>query len=344
MIVILKAEVERADTEALVLELQAEGFSTSLVQTGEKLLIDAIGVPTHLVVGIAKRIKANPLVADVVDIGSPLKLVAGTSTKPVLVGKIAIGGKEVVVMAGPCTVESEDQIHCTAKAVSEAGATFLRGGAYKPSTSPYGFQGLGIEALQWLRAAANANGLKVITEVMDPRRVDEVSQYADVLQLGSRNMQNFDLLKEVGRTQIPVLLKRGLAAKLSEWLLAAEYIANEGNENIILCERGIRWFDSYTRNVLDIAVVPAIKALSHLPVIVDPSHAAGRRDLIGPLSAAAVAVGADGLLIEVHPNPGQAKKDGAQSLTFAEFSDAMNQIDTVANAIGRPRLLLVGSQ
>ncbi|MEQ1933511.1 MAG: 3-deoxy-7-phosphoheptulonate synthase [Fimbriimonadaceae bacterium] len=342
MIVVFKNEVERDQIDLIVAELQSEGFSTSIVQTGERLLIDAVGVPSHLASGVSRRLRANPLVADVVLSGSPFKLIAGTSTKPVKVGRIAIGGPDLVIMAGPCTVESPEQIESCAKAVGKAGATFLRGGAYKPSTSPYGFQGLGTEALRWLRDSATANGLMVITEVMDPRRVDEVSQYADILQLGSRNMQNFDLLKEVGRTKMPVLLKRGLAAKLSEWLLAAEYIANEGNENIIMCERGIRGFDDYTRNVLDLAVVPAIKGLTHLPVIVDPSHAAGRRDLIAPLSAAAIAAGADGLLIEVHPNPPMAKKDGGQSLSFEEFDQTMAGVSRIAGAIGRPIKSLVG--
>ncbi len=342
MIVVLRNEIERHETEALVAELEAEGFSTSVIQTGERLLIDAVGVASHFTAGIAKRLRANPIVATVVLSGSPYKLIAGTPTRPVTVGTLKIGGPDLIIMAGPCTVESPEQIEACAKAVSANGGTFLRGGAYKPSTSPYGFQGLGTEALQWLRESADAHGLMVITEVMDPRRVDEVSQYADILQLGSRNMQNFDLLKEVGRTQIPVLLKRGLAAKLTEWLLAAEYIASEGNNNIILCERGIRGFDDYTRNVLDLAVVPAIKGLSHLPVIVDPSHAAGRRDLIAPLSAAAIAVGADGLLIETHPNPPAAKKDGGQSLSFAEFEETMSGVTRIAGAMGRPIKSLAG--
>jgi 3-deoxy-7-phosphoheptulonate synthase len=239
------------------------------------------------------------------------------------------------MMAGPCTVESEDQLFTTAKAVAAGGAKILRGGAYKPSTSPYSFQGMGVDGLKLLRKAADQYGLKVITEVMHVRKVEEVSQYADILQIGTRNMQNYDLLMEVGQTRKPTMLKRGMTSKFEEWLLAAEYIASKGNEQIMLCERGIRTFEPYTRNTLDLSAVPSIKALSHLPVIVDPSQGVGRRELVPPMCLAAVAAGADGLLVEVHPDPDHALKDGAQSITIPAFEEMMPVLARVAEAVNR---------
>ena len=250
-------------------------------------------------------------------------------------GAVSIGGDSVVMMAGPCTVESEKQLMTTAQAVREAGAVILRGGAFKPSTSPYGFRGLGEEGLRLLAKARSEFGLAVITEVMTPTDVPMVCEYADILQIGTRNMQNYMLLDEVGRASKPVVLKRGMSATIEEWLLAAEYILSQGNRNVILCERGIRTFEKVTRNTMDISAIPLIKQLSHLPVISDPSQGTGRRDLVTPLSLASIAAGTDGLLIEVHPNPDEALKDGAQSLTIQQFQELMPQVLAVTHAIGR---------
>lgn len=245
------------------------------------------------------------------------------------------GGDEVAICAGPCGVESSEQLEGAARAVSAAGANVLRGGAYKPRTSPYSFQGLGEEALKLLRSAGDRYGLSVVTEVMDPRDVERVSQYADMLQIGTRNMQNFPLLREVGVARMPVLLKRGLSATVQEWLLAAEYILLGGNENVVLCERGVRSFDVATRNLLDISVVPLLEEMTHLPVIVNPSHAVGIARLVPPIAVASVAAGAHGLLIEVHPDPANALSDGAQSLDFAQFELLMRRLRPAAAIAGR---------
>lgn len=245
------------------------------------------------------------------------------------------GGDVVAICAGPCSVESREQIEATAQAVARRGANVLRGGAFKPRTSPYAFQGMGRDALKLLRDAADRFGMAVVTEVLDPRDVELVSKYADMLQIGARNMQNFSLLREAGEAGKPVLLKRGLSATIEEWLMAAEYLLVAGNDKIVLCERGVRSFDNATRNLLDIAAVPLLKSLSHLPVIVDPSHGTGIAKLVAPMALAGVAAGADGLLIEVHPDPPSAASDGPQSLTFEQFDALMPQIDTVARALGR---------
>lgn len=246
-----------------------------------------------------------------------------------------IGGRELAIIAGPCAVESEDQLITIAKDVKEMGANFLRGGAYKPRTSPYSFQGLKEEGLKILREAKDITGLPIVTEVMSPELVDTVVQYADVLQIGARNMQNFELLKEVGKIDKPVLLKRGLCATIEEFLMAAEYIMSEGNENVILCERGIRTFETYTRNTLDLSAVPVLKKLSHLPVIVDPSHASGKWWMVEPLSKAAIAVGADGLIIEVHNDPKNAMSDGEQSIKPNNFERLMNSLRDIAKIENR---------
>ncbi|MDE2572679.1 MAG: 3-deoxy-7-phosphoheptulonate synthase, partial [bacterium] len=238
-------------------------------------------------------------------------------------------------MAGPCSVESEQQIDVTARCVAAAGANFLRGGAFKPRTSPYAFQGLGEEALRYLRSSADRCGLAVVTEVMDVRDVELVAGYADVLQIGARNMQNFNLLREVGSMRKPVLLKRGLSATIEEWLMAAEYIYVGGNHDVVLCERGIRTYETATRNTLDLAAVPLVHILTHLPVIVDPSHGTGRRDLVAPMARAGIAAGADGLMLEVHPNPSQAKSDGPQSITPDEFGAVLRSARPIAEALGR---------
>jgi 3-deoxy-7-phosphoheptulonate synthase len=245
------------------------------------------------------------------------------------------GGEMLAICAGPCSVESREQIEGTAQAVAARGANVLRGGAFKPRTSPYAFQGLGAEGLKMLRDAADRFGLSVVTEVLDPRDVALVAQFADMLQIGTRNMQNFTLLREVGEAGKPVLLKRGLSATIEEWLLAAEYLLVAGNADVVLCERGIRSFDSATRNLLDLAAIPLVHALSHLPVIVDPSHGTGLAKLVAPMAVAGVAGGADGLLIEVHPDPPAAASDGPQSLTFEQFEALMEQVRSVAHAVGR---------
>ncbi|HYL26320.1 MAG TPA: 3-deoxy-7-phosphoheptulonate synthase, partial [Candidatus Nitrosotalea sp.] len=245
------------------------------------------------------------------------------------------GGDEIAICAGPCGVESAAQLDEAARAVAAAGANVLRGGAYKPRTSPYSFQGLGEEALKMLRDSGDRYGLGVVTEVMDPRDVEKVAQYADMLQIGTRNMQNFPLLREVGAARVPALLKRGLSATVQEWLLAAEYIVLGGNEDVVLCERGVRSFDVATRNLLDISVVPLLEEMTHLPVIVDPSHAMGIARLVPPIAVASVAAGAHGLLIEVHPDPPNALSDGAQSLTCQEFERLMRRLGAVAEIVGR---------
>jgi 3-deoxy-7-phosphoheptulonate synthase len=269
---------------------------------------------------------------------SPYKLAsrhfrpAGTVVK---VGDVEIGADRVVVMAGPCSVESSEQIHAIAEIVARAGARIIRGGAFKPRSSPYSFQGLGEEGLQYLREAADKHGLLVVSEVMDHTQIPMLAAYADILQVGARNMQNFNLLRELGKQPKPVLLKRGISATIEELLLSAEYILAGGNFGVILCERGIRTFEDYTRNTLDLCAIPVVKKLSHLPIIADPSHGTGRRDKVIPMARAAVAAGADGLLIEVHNDPDRALSDGAQSLREEQFSELMSQLRLIAAAVNR---------
>lgn len=248
---------------------------------------------------------------------------------------VKIGGKNFVLMAGPCAIENEEQVEATAKHLSEIGVKILRGGAFKPRTSPYSFQGLGFKGLKILRQAANRYNMKVISEILDPRHVEEAYDFVDIYQIGSRNMQNYSLLKEIGKAGKPVMIKRGMTATVEEWLMAAEYIALEGNMDIILCERGIRTFENYTRNTLDLTVVPIIKKLSSLPIIVDPSHGTGRRDLVIPMARSAVAVGAHGLIVEVHPYPSKALSDGEQSLNFEEISRLHNEIKAIKTCIDK---------
>lgn len=254
----------------------------------------------------------------------------------VKIGKYQIGGNQITIIAGPCSVESREQLNRTADGVKRAGAHLLRGGAYKPRTSPYDFQGLKEEGLELLKESRERTGMPIVTEVVSPELVEKVSEYADLLQIGARNMQNYELLKEVGQANKPVLLKRGISATIEEFLLAAEYIIFSGNENVILCERGIRTFEKYTRNTLDLSAVALIKQMSHLPVIVDPSHASGRKDLIIPLAKAAIAAGADGVMVEVHHQPELALSDGQQSLTLEMFGEMMSEVRKIADAIGRP--------
>ena len=269
---------------------------------------------------------------------SPYKL-ASRHFKPggtvVKVGDVEIGGNQVIVMAGPCSVENRDQIEKAAEVVAHGGAKVNRGGAFKPRSSPYSFQGLGEEGLRMMRQAADRNNLLVVSEVMDQNQIPLLSEYADILQVGARNMQNFNLLRQLGELRKPILLKRGISATIEELLLSAEYIMSGGNYDVILCERGIRTFETATRNTMDIAAIPVVKSLSHLPIVADPSHGTGRRDKVLPMARAAVAAGADGLLVEVHPDPDRALSDGAQSLKPPQFVEMMEQLRTIAHAVGR---------
>jgi len=282
--------------------------------------------------------EALPGVLEVIRVSHPYKLVSREfhpEDTIVSVGGVPVGGTRIVVIAGPCAVESLEQTVTIAREVKARGADLLRGGAFKPRTSPYAFQGLGEEGLRILAAARDATGLPVVTEVLDTAHVELVAAYADCLQIGARNMQNFELLKKAGKTGKPVLLKRGMSATLEEFLLAAEYVLAEGNPNVVLCERGIRTFSDFTRNTLDLSVVPAVERLSHLPIIVDPSHGTGRREKVVPMSRASIAAGADGIAVEVHNNPAEALSDGPQALTPGMFSELMSQIRPIAMAVGR---------
>ncbi|HEY7028991.1 MAG TPA: 3-deoxy-7-phosphoheptulonate synthase [Gemmatimonadales bacterium] len=285
------------------------------------------------------RIEALPGVQEVIHVSKPYKQVSREwkpeSTVVHLPGGLSIGGDDVVVMAGPCSVESEQQILAAAEAVREAGATVLRAGAFKPRSSPYSFQGLGVEGLHLLQLAKAETGLLIVTEAMDPEGADQVAEIADIIQIGARNMQNYSLLKRAGKLRKPVLLKRGLSATIQELLLSAEYILAEGNPNVILCERGVRGFDPATRNLFDLSAIPVVHGLSHLPIIADPSHGTGHREMVIPMARAAVAAGADGLLVEVHPNPDRALSDGAQSLYPEQFARLMKETRIIAEAIGR---------
>jgi 3-deoxy-7-phosphoheptulonate synthase len=319
----------------VVKRIESAGLKAHVSQGVERTIIGVVG---QIFPELEDMLEMLSGVDEVIRVSKPYKL-SSREFHPldttVKVGGITIGGKEIVVMAGPCAVESEQQLLETARAVKAAGATILRGGAFKPSTSPYHFRGLGEPGLELLAQVKKEVGLPVITEVMSSSEVELVARYADILQIGARNMQNFNLLEEVGKTGKPVMLKRGLSATVQEWLLAAEYVLAQGNEQLMLCERGIRTFETYTRNTMDISVIPIIEKVSHLPIIADPSHGTGKWYLVIPMALAAVAAGADGIMVEVHPNPDLALKDGAQSLTFANFHQLMSQLKSVAEAIGR---------
>jgi 3-deoxy-7-phosphoheptulonate synthase len=337
MIVVMSKDSGEKEIAAVVKRLEAAGLKGHLSKGEERTVIGVVGIAPVLP-DLRETLVLMPGVEDVVPISKPYKL-ASREFQPhdtvIKVGNVSIGGNEIVVMAGPCAVETEDQVISTARAVKAAGASILRGGAFKPSTSPYSFRGLGEEGLKIMAKAKEETGLPLVTEVLTPADVELVVQYADILQVGARNMQNFTLLDEVGKTKKPVLLKRGMSATIQEWLLAVEYVLSQGNRQVILCERGIRTFETYTRNTLDISAIPSIQKLCHLPIIADPSHGTGRRELVAPLALAAVAAGADGLLIEVHPSPDTALKDGAQSLTFEHFEEFMAQLVPVAASVGR---------
>jgi 3-deoxy-7-phosphoheptulonate synthase len=331
----MQERADESEIEAVIERLNGYGFDVHRSSGVRQTVLGAVGVQPDFDV---RHIKVLDGVADVYRITSPYKFASRTwrdEDTTIDFDGVLVGGNEVMVMAGPCSVESEEQLDAAAAAVSAAGATFLRGGAFKPRSSPYSFQGLGEEGLKLLRSAGDRYDLRVITEVMTPEHVDLIGQYTDVFQIGARNMQNFDLLRAVGRTETPVFLKRGLSATVKEWLMSAEYVMASGNPNVILCERGIRTFETSTRNTLDLSAVPVVKKRSHLPVFVDPSHGVGIRDKVLPLARAAVAVGADGLMVEVHPDPPRALSDGPQSLFFDQFTDLMQQVRLVAEAVGR---------
>ena len=335
MIIVLKPNATKKQVDHVIERIKALGLKPMVSKGTERTIIGVIGPEDALRV---QPMEVMPGVEKVMPVLKPYKLVSREfrpESSIVSVGSVKIGGKGVVVMAGPCSVENRQMLQETARAVKQAGAHILRGGAFKPRTSPYSFQGLGEEALKFLHEVSKQTGMPVVTELMDVRDTPLLEQYADIIQIGARNMQNFDLLKEVGQTKKAVLLKRGLSATITEFLLAAEYILNQGNFNVVLCERGIRTFDDQTRFTLDLNAVPVIKKLSHLPVIVDPSHGTGSWDYVGPMAKAAVAAGADGLMIEVHPNPEVALSDGPQSLLPKKFTALMKELRAVAKVVGR---------
>lgn len=336
MIIVLRPDATEEQINHIIQKVQKLGLTPHLSRGVERTIIGVIGpedvlrvTPLEVFAGVEK----------VMPVLAPYKLVSREfrpEDSVIDLGKgVKIGGKRIAVMAGPCAIENLDTLYEIASQVKKAGATILRGGAFKPRTSPYSFQGLGEEGLKYLKKVGGELGLVTVSEVMDPRDVELMADYADVLQIGCRNMQNFNLLKEVGLTQKPVLLKRGMSSTIKELLMSAEYILSGGNFNVILCERGIRTFEEYTRNTLDISAVPAVKQLSHLPIVVDPSHAAGKWGLVPSLSKAAVAAGADGLIIEVHIRPEDALSDGAQSLLPSNFTQLMEEIKVLAKVIGR---------
>jgi 3-deoxy-7-phosphoheptulonate synthase len=336
MIIVMQPEAGPDQIEAVEAKIRAHGLEVHVSRGTERTLIGAVGDERAL---DPEMFDPMPGVEKSMHIVKQYKIVAREWHKAntvIDVAGIPIGGKTVQVIAGPCSVETMPQMEAAAAGAKAGGARLMRGGAFKPRTSPYAFQGKGIEGLEMLRSSADAHGLPIVTELMDVRMLDAFLEYdVDVIQIGTRNMQNFDLLKEVGRVKKPVILKRGMSATINEWLMAAEYIAAGGNHNIIFCERGIRTFETAYRNVLDVTAIPVLKRETHLPVIVDPSHAGGKAWMVPALSSAAVAAGADGLLIEIHPNPCEALCDADQALTPAEFATLMGQLGAIARAIGR---------
>jgi 3-deoxy-7-phosphoheptulonate synthase len=335
MVVVMEERASEEQVQHVIAQLVEKGFDVHRSTGQLRSVLGAVGGNRSF---DTRLIEVMDGVHEVLRITEPYKL-ASRTFKPertaVSLGEFRVGGDEVIVMAGPCSVETEAQIAASAAAVKKAGAKVLRGGAFKPRSSPYSFQGLGEDGLRMMRAAADAEGLKVASEVMDVSQIELVARYADILQVGARNMQNYTLLRELGKIQTPVLLKRGISATIEEWLLSAEYVLSGGNTDVILCERGIRTFESYTRNTMDISAIPVIQKLSHLPIIADPSHGTGLRDKVAPMARAAVAAGADGLIIEVHPDPDKALSDGAQSLFPSQFDRLMAELRVIAPAIGR---------
>jgi 3-deoxy-7-phosphoheptulonate synthase len=335
MIVVMHVSSTEQDINGVLNRLNELGLRGHPSRGAERTVIGVVG---QVFPQLADELGVLSGVEDVVRVSRPYKLPSRefhAQDTVIRVGDVAIGQGAVVVMAGPCAVESEEQVMATARAVKAAGGHILRGGAYKPRTSPSAFRGLGEDGLRILARARAETGLPIISEVMDTREVELVARYADILQVGSRNMANYALLEEVGRLEKPVMLKRGMYARIDEWLGAAEYIMNQGNPHVMLCERGIRSFETETRNTMDINAIPVLKHLSHLPVIGDPSHATGRRYLVEPVALASLAAGADGLLVEVHPSPDHALSDGAQSITFESFHQLMERVRIIAKAVGR---------
>ena len=335
MIIVMKSGTPREQIEHVISHLQGVGLGVHVSEGEERTILGAIGDVRKIV---PEMIEALPGVERVIRVLEPYKLASRKlKQEPTVVNVdgVKIGNTEVVLIAGPCSVENLEMLRMSAKAAKECGASLLRGGAFKPRTSPYSFQGLGREGLEMLSQVRAETGMPVVTEVMAPEQVELVSQYADMLQIGARNMQNFSLLQEVGRSRKPVMLKRGMMSSIDEWLQAAEYILAYGNMQVVLCERGIRTFETYTRNTLDLSAVPAVKRLSHLPVIVDPSHGTGKRDLVIPMALAAVAAGADGIMVEIHPEPEKALSDGPQSLKLEQLRELAAGLQKVSAALGR---------
>ena len=335
MVIILKPKTKEEEIRRLTEELEGQGVKVNPVIGSELIILGLVGDTSKI---DSRKIEANDVVEKVMHVQEPFKK-ANRMFHPhnsiVKVGNSEIGGNKIAMIAGPCSVESEEQLTFVAEEVKKLGANFLRGGAFKPRTSPYSFQGLKYDGLELLKIAREKTGLPIVTEIMSPYDIEIFERDVDVIQVGARNMQNFDLLNELGKTTKPILLKRGLSATIEEWLMSAEYIMAGGNENVILCERGIRTFETYTRNTLDLSAIPAIKKLSHLPVIVDPSHATGKRFMISPLAKAAIAVGADGLIIEVHNNPEKALCDGPQSIRPDHYDTLVQELRAIAAAVGR---------
>jgi 3-deoxy-7-phosphoheptulonate synthase len=335
MVVVMEERATEDQIANVVANLVGQGFDVHRSTGALRTVIGAVGGNRQ---GDPRLLEVLEGVHEVLRITEPYKLASRTFKREdsvLSIGDLRVGGDEVIVMAGPCSAETDEQVDTTAAAVKRAGAKALRGGAFKPRSSPYSFQGLGEAGLKMLRAAADQHDLKLVSEVMDISQIDVMHRYCDIFQVGARNMQNFTLLRELGRGRKPVLLKRGISATIEEWLLSAEYVLAGGNMDVILCERGIRTFESYTRNTLDISAIPVVKKLSHLPIFVDPSHGTGRRDKVAPMARAAVAAGADGLLIEVHCDPDHALSDGAQSLYPGQFERLMAELRIIAPAIGR---------
>ncbi|NLB42833.1 MAG: 3-deoxy-7-phosphoheptulonate synthase [Clostridiales bacterium] len=335
MVIVMKPQATQEDITGVEKLLERLNLGVHISEGSERTIIGVIGDKRQLA---ETPLEIMPGVQRIVHIVEPYKL-AGRAFHPknttIQVGNEIIGGNKVIVMAGPCAVESEEQLMSTARFLKTQGATFLRGGAFKPRSSPYSFQGLEEDGLKILAEAREETGLLIISEAVSTRSLELAAKYVDIIQIGARNMQNFSLLQEIGKFKLPVMLKRGLSATIEEWLNAAEYIMSEGNYNIILCERGIRTFETYTRNTLDVSSIPAAKELSHLPVFADPSHGTGRWELVTPMSRAAIAAGADGITVEVHPNPKEALSDGPQSLNFDNFTELMLDIRRIASILGR---------
>lgn len=336
MILTLKPGVKKKDVDHVIAKIKQLGFSPSISKGTERMIIGVIG---DKAIVHKDAFSTMECVDFITPISKPYKLVSREIKKEntiVHVGKkLAIGGKQVTVIGGPCSIDTKDNLMRCARDVKKAGGQMLRGGAFKPRTSPYSFQGLGEKGLELLHEAGRITGLPVVSEIMDTRQVEIGCRYADVLQIGARNAQNFDLLREVGRADKPVLLKRGFATTIEEWLMSAEYIVSEGNESVILCERGIRTFETATRNTLDLSAIPVIKKESHLPILIDPSHGLGVREYIIPMARAAVAAGADGVMVEVHPRPAEALSDAHQALLPVQFHQLMRELKHVAAAVGR---------